>query len=83
MSDEVQLLGLQLAARQGDAGSQFQLGMMYTLGKGVEKDEAEAARLYAQAAERGLADARCALGYCYYMGKGAEKDEAKAVLLYA
>jgi TPR repeat protein len=79
---EVRLLGLRLAAEQGDAGSQLDLGWKYEHGKGVEKDEAEAARLYGQAAEQGHARAQYNVGICYTNGKGVGKDEAKAARLY-
>ena len=47
-----------LAADQGDAAAQFNLGVMYDNGRGVLKDEAEAVRWYRLAAEQGDADAR-------------------------
>jgi TPR repeat protein len=48
----------------------------------VEKDEAEAARLYAQAAEQGDVDAQYRLGECYALGRGVEADKAQAARLY-
>jgi TPR repeat protein len=75
-------MGLQLAAEQGDAGSQLNLGLCYKLGKGVEKDEAKAAQLHQQAAEQRHANEQYALCLCYALGKGVEKDEAKAARLY-
>jgi TPR repeat protein len=50
--------------------------------KGVEKDEAEAARLFGQAAEQGHDNAQFNLGTCYYEGKGVKKDEAEGARLY-
>jgi TPR repeat protein len=47
-----------LAADQGHAGGQYNLGDMYEHAKGVAKDMAEAARLYRLAADQGNADAR-------------------------
>jgi hypothetical protein len=41
-----------LAAEQGDANAQFNLGYCYANGKGVAQDEAEAVRYYRLAAER-------------------------------
>jgi TPR repeat protein len=61
---EVRLLGLRLAAEQGDADPQLDLSCKYEHGEGVEKDEAEAARLYAQAAKQDHADAQHNLGIC-------------------
>jgi TPR repeat protein len=60
----------------------FNLGLCYATGKGVEKDEAEAARLYGQAAKQGHANAQYNLGLCHTHGKGVEEDEAKAARLY-
>ena len=45
-----------LAAEQGDARAQCNLGLMYEHGDGVPQDHAEAARLYRLAADQG--DAR-------------------------
>ena len=44
-----------MAAEQGLAGAQFNLGVMYDNGRGVLKDEAEAVRWYRMAAEQGHA----------------------------
>ena len=70
---------LRQAAEQGDAAAQFNLGAMYTNGKGVLKDEAEAARWFRMAAEQGHAKAQFALGFMYGNGQGVRKDEAEAV----
>jgi TPR repeat protein len=79
---EVRLLGLRLAAEQGDMGSQFALGLKYELGEGVEVDKAKTAQLYGRAAEQGHAAAQCNLGSCYANGEGVEMDVAKAAQLY-
>ena len=54
-----------LAAEQGDASAQFDLGLAYDNGRGVEEDDAEAVRWYRLAAEQGLADAQFNLGNMY------------------
>ncbi|EGJ10340.1 lytic transglycosylase domain-containing protein [Rubrivivax benzoatilyticus] len=54
------LLAAQLycrAARYGDAESQFNLAWMLTNARGIERDEAQAAHLFAAAAEQGLPQA--------------------------
>ncbi len=38
-------------AEQGDAGAQYNLGLMYREGQGVSQDDAEAAKWYRKAAE--------------------------------
>ena len=56
------------AAELGRARAMFNLGMMYYSGRGVEKDDGEAVRLYTQALELGDADVMCNLGWMYYNG---------------
>jgi hypothetical protein len=50
------------AARMGDAVSQFNLGWLYTNGRGVERSEATAAFFFHAAAEQGYEQARRMLG---------------------
>ena len=44
-------------AERGDAEAQYNLGVMYTNGHGVLKNDAVAVTLYRKAAEQGLAEA--------------------------
>jgi TPR repeat protein len=44
------------AAEQGNVNAQFWLGLMYRCGKGVQKDDVEAAKWFCMAAEQGQAD---------------------------
>ncbi len=46
------------AARHGDAESQYSLAWMMTNSRGIERNEAQAAHLFAAAAEQGLQQAR-------------------------
>ena len=55
-----------LAAEQGDATAQFNLGVMYDNGEGVPKDAAEAVRWFRLAAEQGYAAAQLNLGVMYW-----------------
>ncbi len=57
-----------LAAEQGLAMTQYNLGVGYFLGRGVLKNAAEAARWYRLAAEQGHAEAQGSLGLMYAMG---------------
>ena len=43
----------QMAAEQGYARAQYNLGVMYADGEGVPEDDAEAVRWYQMAAEQG------------------------------
>ena len=70
------------AAEQGDATAQYNLGVCYENGDGVEKDSQKAVKWYKKAAEQGHADAQCNLGVCYEKGDGVEKDLKQAVKWY-
>ncbi len=62
------------SAEQGKAEAQYQLGLMYDGGVGVEENDAEALKWYRLAAEQGYAKAQYNLGMMYYFGKGAPQD---------
>ncbi len=66
-------------AEKGDASSQCSLGLCYSLGQGVSKDTAEAAKWFRKAAEQGNASAQYVLGRSYAEGAGVAKDQAEAV----
>ena len=59
-----------MAAEQGHAGAQYNLGLRYATGRGVPEDDAEAVRWYRMAAEQGHAGAQYALGFMYATGRG-------------
>jgi hypothetical protein len=66
--------GFKKLAEQGDASAQYNLGNMYREGKGVPKDEQQAAAWYHKAAEQGVASAQYNLGMMYGKGVGFPKD---------
>ena len=66
-------------AKNGFAKAQYNLGVMYEKGKGVEKNLKKARKWFQFAAEQGLAKAQYNLGLMYGKGKGVEKDYSKAV----
>ena len=68
-----------LAARQGHAIAQNNLGSMYAYGRGVPQDDAEAVRWYRQAAEQGAAEAQYNLGLMHANGRGVPENDAEAV----
>ena len=68
-----------LAAEQGNALAQFNLGVMYFAGRGVPQDHAEAVRWYRLGAEQGIAAAQFFLGVAYSLGRGIPQDYAEAV----
>ena len=67
------------SAEQGDTAAQFNLGLIYDLGRGVPQDKAEAARWYRMVAEQGDDGGQYHLGCMYYDGDGVPKDDAAAV----
>jgi TPR repeat protein len=64
----------QLAADQGLAYAQYNLGRMYANGEGVAKNDAMAFKYYQLAADQGLAYAQYSLGLMYYYGYGMAAD---------
>ena len=71
-----------LAAEQGDARAQFELGFRYEAGRGVPQDDAEAIRWYRAAADQGEAFAQNNLGMKYGQGRGVPQDDAEAIRWY-
>ena len=69
-------------AKEGDARSLFNLGVMYENGNGVPKNPSEAFNSYKKAAERELGDAENALGNIYYQGNATTKDDKLAIKYY-
>ena len=68
----------QLAARQGHAPAQNDLGLMYAHGRGVPENDAEAVRWFRLAAERGFDRAQHNLGLMYANGDGVPPDDVCA-----
>ncbi len=69
-------------AQQGDASAQSNLGLMYSKGRGVPQDDAEAVRWYRLAADQGDAVAQYNLGLMYFVGRGMPQDDAEAIRWY-
>src|SRR5207247_10259098 len=76
-------------AEQGDAKAQHRLGLIYFLGQGVPKDDAEGLKWFRKAADQGLADAQAMLGAYYrehkewaeaikWFGKAGDQGEEEA-----
>ena len=68
----------QLAAEQGYAFAQYNLGGMYKNGRGVPQDYTEAVRLYRLSAEQGHALEQTNLGVLYVSGFGVQQDKVLA-----
>ena len=67
-----------LAAEQGYAMAQNNLGFMYANGDGVPQDYVEAAKWFRKAAEQGNASAQNNLGAMYDNGTGVPEDDVQA-----
>ncbi|TXJ02059.1 MAG: sel1 repeat family protein, partial [Aquabacterium sp.] len=63
----------------GHADAQYNLGVMYDNGQGVDKDPAQAVDWYRKAAEQGHTRAQVNLGVMYENGQGVGKDPTQAV----
>ena len=63
-----------LAAKQGIAGAQSRLGVMYAEGREVAQDDRESVRWFRLAAEQGDAEAQAGLGLAYGAGRGVLQD---------
>jgi len=73
---------LQAAARAGDAGAAYYLGLLYRGGYGREAQPAQAARWFEVAADGGVAQAMFMLANAYREGEGVARDNAQAVAWY-
>ena len=69
-NDKTTVKWLTLAAEQGHANAQFNLGWMYDNGYGVPKNDKVAVKWFTLSAEQGYASAQFNLGVMYYFGEG-------------
>lgn len=69
-------------AEQGNAFAQFNIGVMYAQGLGLERNDQKAVNWYQRAAEQGEADAQTNLAHMLETGRGIEKDYKKAMQWY-
>lgn len=66
-------------AEQGDADAQYNFGLLYMNGLGVEKSDRTALWWFTRAAQQGLADAQYNAGVMYYLGKGVYPSHKTAI----
>jgi TPR repeat protein len=78
----VALQELQPPANQGDAKSQFLLGVMYGMGLGVPQDYGASLMWLSNSAHQGNANAQACLGVMYFEGRGVNQDYAEAARWY-
>ena len=75
--DEEAVRWYRLAAEQGHASAQYNLGVMYHEGHGVPEDNAEAVRWYRLSVEQGFAAAQHTLGLMYAMETASPRTMRK------
>lgn len=66
-------------ARKGSRGAQYGLGLLYSKGRGVEKDQEAAVNWFRKAANQGLSRAQFSLALRYRSGNGIARDDTEAV----
>ena len=69
---------LHQAAEQGHVPSQYNIGVMYKKGQGVDINFKEAAKWYLKAANQGYTEAQYNIGVMLYEGKGVEQNYKEA-----
>jgi len=79
---EQKFVNLQRLAEKGDAGAQYNLGLMYEQGYGIAPDIGKATAWFEKAAEKGENNAQYRLGSLYYHGQGVPKDLQQAAKWY-
>jgi hypothetical protein len=70
-----------LLAEAGYAPAQFEVGLMYTDGEGVARNDDEALKWFERAADQGNADGIAALGMSYTLGNDVPKDVDRGMSL--
>ena len=58
--------------------AEYQLGVLYAVGQGVETNAEQAAQWFLRAAEQGVPDAQFQIGHRYAQGEGIEQDIIQA-----
>lgn len=75
-------LSLRLAAANGDASAEFNVGARFAEASGVKQDFKQAAHWYQRSAVKGFAQAQYRLGTLYERGLGVRTDAIKAAVWY-
>ena len=70
-------------ALRGDQNAQFDVGVMFERGIGVDLNQSQAAVWYEKAAIQGHMDAQYNIGIMYASGRGVEKNEQFAMMWLA
>lgn len=73
---------LLVKAEKGDAQAQYDIGLSYYKGNGVEQNYAEAIKWYRKAAKQGYVHAQVDLGFAFESGNGVKQNYEEAVKWY-
>ena len=65
-------------AADGEAWAQSLIGLSYSTGEGVPKNDAEAVKWYRLAAAQGDSEAQSQLAFHYSLGRGVPRDDGRA-----
>ena len=71
-----------LESDQNDPEIQYQIGLCYQNGQGVEQNGVQALQWLRRAAEQNHGEAQYALGQCYEAGQGVERDIKQTAYWY-
>lgn len=69
---------LKKAAKLGNPESQYNLGVCYQFGYGVEKNDSLSTNWYKKSADQGWKDGQYKMSFAHIKGNGVKKDEKKA-----
>jgi TPR repeat protein len=69
-------------AIKGEVYAQFGMGLKYSKGDGIPKDEGEALKWFQKASDQGYAKAQIELGLMYSNGRGISRNYSEAVKWY-
>lgn len=71
------------AALRGDKIAQFQVGVIYERGIGIDSNQSKAAYWYEKSASQGYVDAQYNIAIMYATGRGVEMNEGAAMMWLA
>ncbi|KAK8892535.1 hypothetical protein M9Y10_029768 [Tritrichomonas musculus] len=76
------ILYLERSSAEGNQYASFLLGLLYSIGDGVEQNIQRSIEYYQKAADLGCSSALNNLGYMYQKGNGVERNISKAIEYY-
>ncbi len=71
-----------ILADKGEAEAQYNLAMMYRLGKGVKENHKLSSKWFRKAADQDISDAQYYLGHAYDVGEGITQNREYAFIWY-